>query len=76
MKQRFQGWDAVARLLRIEAQSQQLLANEKGEKAAHLNDGQRASLSFRLPSLEALHGRLPSPAEELQILQEAESSLQ
>ncbi len=40
MKQKFQGWDAVAGRLFQQAESQQQL----GEDAAHLNAGQRASL--------------------------------
>ncbi|MCA9090418.1 MAG: hypothetical protein KDA90_17495 [Planctomycetaceae bacterium] len=44
MKQKFQGWDVVASHLRQEAEKQQDLANEKGESATRLNEGQRASL--------------------------------
>jgi superfamily II DNA or RNA helicase len=44
MNQIFQGWDAVAELLRKQAASQEELALKKGEDATRLNLGQRASL--------------------------------
>jgi len=44
MSQMFQGWEAVADLLRQQADIQDQLANEKDENATHLNRGQRASL--------------------------------
>lgn len=44
MKREFNGWGAVAENLKIYAGHQQRLANEKGEGACRLNDGQRASL--------------------------------
>jgi superfamily II DNA or RNA helicase len=44
MNQTFQGWAAVADSLRQEADRQSRLAREKGEAAAHLNEGQCASL--------------------------------
>jgi hypothetical protein len=44
MNQVFQGWEAVAELLRQHAASQEQLALNKGEDATRLNPGQRASL--------------------------------
>jgi len=44
MNQVFQGWEAVAELLRQRAASQEQLAFDKGEDATRLNLGQRASL--------------------------------
>lgn len=44
MKQKFQGWSSVASRLQQKAEIEMNLADEKGEKATHLNEGQRASL--------------------------------
>jgi superfamily II DNA or RNA helicase len=44
MSQMFQGWEAVAKHLRQQADLQDQLANEKGEDSTRLNPGQRASL--------------------------------
>lgn len=42
MSQPFQGWEAVAKHLRQQADLQDQRANEKGEDSTHLNPGQRA----------------------------------
>jgi hypothetical protein len=44
VKQRFQGWETVADLLRQQAEGQEQLARDKREDATRLNPGQRASL--------------------------------
>jgi len=44
VRQKFQGWKKVASLLRKTTDDQQVFAAEKGDEAARLNHGQRASL--------------------------------
>src|SRR5262245_19513306 len=44
MRQTFEGWPAAAQRLEQQAERQQQLATETGERATRLNPGQRASL--------------------------------